>query len=148
MKTSDLGIEFIKKHEGLSLKACKAHKSEKYYTIGYGHYGADVSKDLKITKEDAERLLRNDLKRFEKAVNDINKIGMYGFGQAKFDSLVSFAYNLGAGSLNQLTASGTRSDRVIYEKMAQYVNCGGKKLKGLVNRRENERKLFATGKYE
>lgn len=148
MKTSNLGIEFIKKHEGLSLKACKAHKSEKYYTIGYGHYGADVSKDSKITKEDAEQLLRNDLKRFEKAVNDINKIGMYGFGQAKFDSLVSFAYNLGVGSLNQLTASGTRSDKVIYEKMTQYVNCGGKKLKGLVNRRENERKLFATGKYE
>ena len=148
MKTSDLGIEFIKKHEGLSLKAYKADKSEKYYTIGYGHYGADVSKDSKITKEDAERLLRNDLKRFEKSVNDINKIGMYGFGQAKFDSLVSFAYTLGSGSLIQLPSNGTRSDRVIYDKMAQYVNCGGKKLKGLVNRRENERKLFATGKYE
>ena len=73
---------------------------------------------------------------------------MYGFGQAKFDALVSFTYNLGQGTLIQLTANGTRSDRVIYEKMLQYNKCGGKVLKGLVKRREDERKLFASGLYE
>ena len=147
-KISNKGIEFIKKHEGCRLTACKADKSEKYYTIGYGHYSSDIVKGMKITQEKAEEYLKKDIARFEKAVNDINELGMYGFGQAKFDALVSFAYNLGQGTLIQLTANGTRSDRVIYEKMLQYNKCGGKVLKGLVKRREDERKLFANGLYE
>lgn len=147
-KISKKGIEFIKKHEGCKLTAYKADKAEKYYTIGYGHYSPDIVKGMKITQEQADNYLKEDIAKFEKAVNDINELGMYGFGQAKFDSLVSFAYNLGQGTLIQLTANGTRSDRVIFEKMLQYNKCGGKVLKGLVKRRENERKLFANGLYE
>lgn len=147
-KISKKGIEFIKKHEGCKLTAYKADKGEKYYTIGYGHYSPDIVKGMKITQEQADNYLKEDIAKFEKAVNDINELGMYGFGQAKFDSLVSFTYNLGQGTLIQLTANGTRSDRVIFEKMLQYNKCGGKVLKGLVKRRENERKLFANGLYE
>ena len=50
MRTSKAGIDLIKSFEGFSPKACKCVKSEKYYTIGYGHYGADVS------EEDAKKL--------------------------------------------------------------------------------------------
>ena len=49
MKTSSKGIDFIKSFETLRLKAYKAVKSEKYYTIGYGHYGPDVEPGMEIT---------------------------------------------------------------------------------------------------
>ena len=42
MKISDNGIALIKKYEGCRLHAYKPVPTEKYYTIGYGHYGADV----------------------------------------------------------------------------------------------------------
>ena len=42
------------------LKAYKL-KGEKYYTIGFGHYGEDVTKDMVITKEKAEELLEEDI---------------------------------------------------------------------------------------
>ena len=48
MKTSKNGIDFIKKFERCRLTAYKAVKTEKYYTIGYGHNGADVRKDMRI----------------------------------------------------------------------------------------------------
>ena len=49
MKASnDLNI-LIKYWEGESLKAYKAHPSEKYWTIGYGHYGPDVYEGMEIT---------------------------------------------------------------------------------------------------
>lgn len=146
-KLSKQGIELLKKLEGFSERAYK-NSGEQYYTIGYGHYSRSVEKGQTISRADAEKLLKNDLKRFEKAVNNINAVGMYGFGQAKFDALVLFAYNLGVGSLQQLTANCTRSDKLIYEKMEQYNKCGGKVLKGLVKRRNIEKNLFKNGKYE
>ena len=49
MKISENGISLIKSFEGLRLKAYKAVSTEEYYTIGYGHYGADVAADMVIT---------------------------------------------------------------------------------------------------
>ena len=50
MKISKNGIELIKCFESFSPKACKCLSTEKYYTIGYGHYGADVKENQTITK--------------------------------------------------------------------------------------------------
>ncbi len=61
MKSSELLIKKIKEFEGLSLKAYKPVPTEKFYTIGYGHYGADVKKNQVITEKQAEELLRKDL---------------------------------------------------------------------------------------
>ena len=66
MKTSSKGIDFIKSFETLRLKAYKAVKSEKYYTIGYGHYGPDVEPGMEITENEAERMLAEDLADFER----------------------------------------------------------------------------------
>lgn len=63
MVTSQSGINLIKKYEGLRLKAYKALPTEKYYTIGYGHYGIDVKQGQEITEQDAELLLKYDLKK-------------------------------------------------------------------------------------
>lgn len=138
MRTSKKGIDMIKKFEGLRLKSYKPFPHEVKWTIGYGHYG--VKAGLKITKEEAEALLIKDLVIYEKQV--IKYIPHYSFNQNEFDALVSFAYNL--GTIRQLTADGTRSREVISSKMLLYINCGGKPVQGLLDRRLAERKLFLT----
>lgn len=145
MKLSDKGIDLIKSFEGLRLSAYKCVQSEKHYTIGYGHYGADVKPDMTITQKKAEKLLRADCKRFVAHVNayvrQYRKLGIE-INQNQFDALVSFAYNV--GSIDQLTAKGTRSMENIANKMLLYNRSGGKVLAGLTKRREKERALFVS----
>ena len=57
MKTSANGINLIKQFEGCRLKAYKPIAAEKYYTIGYGHYGPDVSANMTITQAQADAFL-------------------------------------------------------------------------------------------
>ena len=140
MKISKAGIDFIIGFEGFSAKACKCVSTEKYYTIGYGHYGADVKKDDTITREEARKLLESDLLSFEKKVSKYDS--KYDFNQNEFDALVSFAYNV--GNIDQLTAKGTRTRDKIAECMLLYNKSGGRVLNGLTKRREAERKLFLT----
>jgi len=140
MKISKAGIDFIIGFEGFSAKACKCVSTEKYYTIGYGHYGSDVKKDDTITKEEARKLLEADLLSFEKKVSKYDS--KYDFNQNEFDALVSFAYNV--GNIDQLTANGTRSRDKISECMLRYNKSGGKVLNGLTKRRKAERELFLT----
>lgn len=132
------GLNLIKSFEGCRLKAYKAVKTEKYYTIGYGHYGADVLPNLAITQLQAELLLLHDLNRFCAAVNKYDHI--YKWTQNEFDALVSFAFNI--GSIDQLTAKGTRTKAQIAAKIPEYCKSGKKVLPGLVRRRTAERALF------
>lgn len=136
MRTSKEGIELIKSFEGVRLTAYKAVPTEKYYTIGYGHYGMDVTKGMTITHAQAEAYLINDLKKFEKSVNDLNM----SLTQNQFDALVSFTYNCGAGNLKKLVKG--RNTLAIADAMLLYTKSGGRELKGLVKRRKKERELF------
>ena len=138
MKISKAGIDFIIGFEGFSAKACKCVSTEKYYTIGYGHYGADVKKDDTITREEARKLLEADLLSFEKKVSKYDS--KYDFNQNEFDALVSFAYNV--GNIEQLTAKGTRNRDKIAECMLLYNKSGGRVLNGLTKRRKAEHDLF------
>ena len=140
MKISKAGIDFIIGFEGFSAKACKCVSTEKYYTIGYGHYGADVKKDETITREEARKLLESDLLSFEKKVSKYDS--KYDFNQNEFDALVSFAYNV--GNIDQLTEKGTRSRDKIAECMLLYNKSGGRVLNGLTKRRKAEHDLFLT----
>lgn len=137
MKISEKGIELIIGFEGFCPKAIKCLKSEKYYTIGFGHYGKDVGENDTITKLKAIELLKSDLSKFEKKVD---KYGAYNFTQNEFDALVSFCYNI--GNIDQLTAKGTRTKKEIADKMLLYCKSGGKVIRGLQKRREKERALF------
>lgn len=137
MKTSQKGIDLIKKYEGCVLTAYKCPAG--VYTIGYGHTEG-VYPGQKITREEAESFLKKDLKRFEDHVNAYNK--KYNFNQNQFDALVSFAYNI--GSIDQLTQNGTRSKYQIADMMLEYIKAGGTVLPGLINRRREERQLFIT----
>lgn len=132
------GLNLIKSFEGCRLKAYKALPSEKYYTIGYGHYGVDVLPNLRITQYQAELLLLKDLARFCAAVNKYDY--KYRWTQNEFDALVSFAYNI--GNIDQLTAKGTRTKAQIADKIPAYCKSGKKTIPGLVRRRAAERALF------
>jgi GH24 family phage-related lysozyme (muramidase) len=139
-KLSNNGLALIKQFEGCRLTAYKCQSSEQYYTIGYGHYGADVTQGMAITQEQADNLLLKDCDKFVEHVNTY--MDKYNFNQNQFDSLVSFAFNI--GNINQLTNNGARSISEISSKIPEYCNSGGKKLAGLVTRRNKEKKLFDT----
>lgn len=135
MKISEKGLAIIKEFEGCHLQAylCPAGKP----TIGYGHTKG-VSLGQTITQAQADAYLIEDVAGAEKNVNGF--MAKYNFNQNQFDALVSFAYNI--GSINQLTANGTRSIAQINDKITAYNKGGGKVLNGLVKRREKEQELF------
>lgn len=136
MKTGEAGINLIKSFEGLRLNAYRPVSTEKYYTIGYGHYGADVKPDMVITNAYAEALLRLDLDKFERAVNSYER----NWNQNQFDALVSFTFNCGVGNLKKLVSGRTNAQ--IAQAIVKYNRAGGKVLKGLIRRREAEQALF------
>ena len=140
MTTSKQGVDMIRIFEGFRSKAYKAISTEKYYTIGYGHYGSDVKRGQTITDTEGEQLLINDLKKFEAKVNEYSS--RYNFNQHEFDALVSFAYNV--GSIDQLTDNGKRSRAEIRKHWVEYNKSGGKVIKGLTTRRTKELELFNT----
>lgn len=142
MRTSLTGIDLIKKFEGCRLTAYKAVPTEQYYTIGYGHYGADVAPSMTITQVTADALLVKDLERFEYQVNDTGLT----LNQNQFDALVSFTYNCGGRNLLQLVKN--RSMDQIADALLLYNKAGGKVLEGLTRRRKAERELFMTGMEE
>lgn len=140
MKISDVGLDLIKKFEGVRLMAYKALPHERYYTIGYGHYGADVKQGQKITLDRANELLERDIDKFEKLVNKYNHI--YNFNQNEFDALCSFCYNV--GNIDGLTKNGTRTRKEIEQAFTLYVKANNLVITGLVKRRNAELALFKT----
>lgn len=138
MRTSTKGIELIKSFEGCRCLAYKALPSEEYWTIGYGHYGKDVTQGMTITQEQAEEYLRKDLEKFEAYVDQTG----ITLNQNQYDALVSFAYNCGPKNLRRLTLG--RTILQIPDAMLLYCKAGGKELKSLKRRREAERKLFLS----
>lgn len=140
MNISENCINLIKEFENCKLKPYKL-AGEVYYTVGFGHYGADVNPNKKYTKKEVEALLCSDLDRFTQVVLRYDKL--YHWNQNELDALVSFAYNV--GSIDGLTAKGSRSRKEIAYFMRKYVKgSNGVTLEGLVKRREKERELFLT----
>ena len=140
MNISQRGIDLIKSFEGFRAQSYKCLATEKYFTIGYGHYGPDVRLGQVITQREAEELLKQDLTWVENKVNKYYYT--YDFTQSEFDALCSFCYNI--GNIDQLTDNGRRDKRTIADKMLLYVNSGGNRIEGLVRRRKAEQALFLS----
>ncbi|MBO7733228.1 MAG: glycoside hydrolase family protein [Methanobrevibacter sp.] len=137
MKTSNNGLNLIKRFEGCHLTAYKDPVG--IPTIGYGHIKG-VKMGMKITQAQADAYLKEDVVSAEKAVSKYS----YPYTQDQFDALVSFTYNCGAGNLAKLTNNGTRTLAQISARIPAYNKAGGKELRGLVNRRAAEKALFDT----
>lgn len=139
MHTSQKGLDLIKSFEGLRLSAYKCPAG--VWTIGYGTT-AGVKPGQSITKERAEELLRDDVKRFEDQVLRLVKVPLT---QGQLDALVSFTYNLGAANLGNSTLLRLLNAGDYKGAAAQFdrwTKAGGKELPGLVKRRAAERALF------
>lgn len=141
---SDACVALIKKWEGCYLTAYKDPVG--VWTIGYGTTNADksitgttIKSGLKISQATADSWLKKSLnKKYLPLV--LKYDGKYDFNQNQLDALVSFAYNI--GSIDQLTANGTRSISQISSHITAYNKAGGKVLTGLGRRRADEKALF------
>jgi GH24 family phage-related lysozyme (muramidase) len=144
MNISQKGINLIKSYEGLMLHAYKPLPTERYYTIGYGHYGADVSKTDTITASEAEELLKKDVAKYADGVTKLVKVAI---NQNQFDALCSFSYNLGIGALatsSLLKFLNAGNFIQASKEFDAWVHAGGHLLQGLVKRRNEEQALFNT----
>lgn len=147
MQTSKKGIDFIIKEEGLMLSSylCPAG----VLTIGVGHTGKDVKKGMHITKEKALELLKQDLQKFENAVN---KYAITNLKQNEFDALVSFSFNVGTQAFKNSTLlkriNNNKDTESIKREFYKWKYGGGKVLPVLIARRKREYLLFKEGKYE
>ena len=141
---SDEGLDLIKHFEGCELTAyvCPAG----VYTIGYGHTG-DVTPGQTVTQQEADNLLREDIRKFEKAVDNYTRVPL---NQSQFDALVSFTFNCGTGAFRDSTLLRLLNEYDYEGAAAQFgrwVNGSNGPLPGLVRRREAEEKLFRKDGY-
>jgi lysozyme len=141
MCTSTKGIELIKQFEGYRSKAylCPASK----WTIGYGHTRT-VKQGMVISKDEGERLLKQDLRVYENAVNELVEVPLT---QNQFDALTSFTYNVGRGAFHGSTLLSYLNQRNYIEaanQLLRWTKGNGQGLPGLIRRREAEKKLFLS----
>ena len=156
---SKKALDMIKHHEGVRFKPyqCPA----KLWTIGVGHVIDPNHCKLTIeqraslpcppgwnrtfTTEEVDAILAKDLERFERGV--LRFCPSAATRQGCLDALVSFSFNVGLGTLQRSTLR-QKHNRNDYDGAAneflKYTKAGGKVLKGLVNRRNDERALYLS----
>jgi lysozyme len=156
MNINEAGLKLIKHYEGCKLRPylCPAN----LWTIGYGallypdqvklkladrrNYPLQAKDNRQWSQEEVDKLLKHDLVRFERGVTLYVTVPLR---PNEFSALVSFAYNLGNGVLQRSTVRSAllRGDKEqAMESLVKYCRAGGKILKGLQNRRLDERRLF------
>ena len=160
MKTSPEAIKVVKHHEGVRTRPYRCPAL--LWTVGVGHVidPAHISvkyeerKNLPIpdgwdrilTMGEVDALLAQDLGRFERGV--LRLCPAAAGRQGVFDSLVSFAFNVGLGNL-QRSSLRMKTNRGEFEEAAdeflKWTKAGGRVLPGLVKRRNDERALYLSG---
>ena len=144
MVVSLFGIDLICGFEGLRLKAYDDGVG--VWTIGFGTTiypnGIRVKKGDICTEAQAKAYMAHDLKKFESAVNNAVTVPL---NQNQFDALVSLAYNIGTNAFKNSTLVKKLNAGDIHGASDQFdvwVNAGGKRMQGLVNRRAKEKEVF------
>lgn len=144
-QVTEEGINLIKRFEGFSstIYICPAG----YPTIGYGHLVLAHEQEqfaTGITQAEATELLRKDVRIAERAVLRLISVPLT---DEQFDALVSFTFNLGVGALQRSTLR-LKANRGEHEgvpaELMKWVWAAGKKLPGLVRRRQAEGVAYAS----
>lgn len=118
-------------------------------TIGYGFTDKELTSRDYMSQEEAYRILVDKVVELCARVHvRMRYLGYTDLTDAQYYALTSFTYNLGLGSLDQLTANGTRSKEEIADKMLLYCKAAGQTLQGLVKRRAWEKMVFVSGQCE
>ena len=146
MEKFEKSIKLIKHYEGLHNKfyVCPAG----FKTIGWGHVILpNENIPNVITNEMAEEILISDIK---KIIPSIFRLIKYSINNNQFNALISFCYNLGAGTLQASTLRRKINRGEIKDagdEFLKWVWCTKpypRKLKGLILRRRDERILFLS----
>lgn len=142
-KINTEGVRLIKYFESLRLESYE--DSVGVWTIGWGHTNKEkIVEGIKITQDEADAYLQNDLKKFEDGVNQLVTVPL---NENQFSALVSFSFNLGLGNLKNSTLLKYLNEGDSFNASKEFVKwskAGGKRLGGLVKRRLSERNLFCT----
>lgn len=140
MKTSRQGRDFIKRWEGVRLKAYRCEAN--VLTIGVGHTAAmgepHPVEGMTITAEEADAILARDLAITEAQVQSAVKVDLT---QRQYDTLVSFVFNVGAGAFRKSTLLKKLNAGKYNEVPAELLKWNrvkGKVVQGLTNRRKAE----------
>jgi lysozyme len=158
MNVSPKACEVIRHHEGVRYKPYRCPAA--LWTIGVGHvlYPEQAKipmaermnfplrpEDNRVwTKDEVDGILRSDLARFERGVGQLIPVRLT---QGQFDACVSFAFNVGLGTLQRSTfrQKVLRGEKdAAIASLLQYCKAGGKVLRGLENRRKDEAALFIS----
>jgi lysozyme len=107
-----------------------------------GSIGLRIEDFRQFTKDEVDAILKADLQRFERGVL---RYCPNSLTQGQFDALVSFSFNVGLGTLQRSTLR-QKHNRGDFDgagsEFMKYTRGGGKVLKGLVNRRKDERAMY------
>lgn len=114
-------------------------------TIGFGHTGPDVKAGQTVTRKAAEELLVRDADAHWEQARKYIRVPLF---QHEADAYASFIFNVGVGSFRSSTLlkrlnSGDYSGACA--QLKRWVYAGGKRLNGLVKRREAEYRLCMGG---
>jgi lysozyme len=154
MKMSANGLNLLEQWEGFKLKVYK--DSAGLPTIGVGHLltkseltsgkigikGAAVKYADGLTNQQVIDLLAQDVAPVGQIVTKSVKVPLT---QNQFDALVSFAFNVGNAAFTGSTLLKVLNDKQYKEvptQLLRWTRSGGKVVPGLLNRRENEIKLW------
>ena len=144
MVVSLFGVDIICGFEGKRLAAYDDGVG--VWTIGFGTTvypnGIKVMKGDTCTEAQAKTYMAHDLKKFEATVNKAVTVQL---NQNQFDALVSLAYNIGTNAFSKSTLVkklNANDIRGAADQFDVWVNAGGKRMQGLVNRRTVEKALF------
>jgi len=146
MKASTKGLLALINHEGIVLSSYR--DSAGVSTIGVGHTAAAgppiPRQGLTLTLEQAVRLFREDIRRYEAGVERAVKVPL---NQHQFDALVSFHFNTGAVARAAITRHLNAGDKM--KAAAAFMNWtrAGGVTGALSGRRAAERAMFARGDY-
>lgn len=146
------GLDLIKQWEGLFLTAYHgAADRPGLLTIGYGHTDAagppKVVSGMRITRQEAENILRADLSWCEKAVDSLVKVPL---NDNQFATLVSFVFNVGEGAFSKSTLLrklNAGNLAAVPSELMKWTKANGVYVKGLANRRAAEAGLWAKGDF-
>lgn len=149
---SNSGKQFIKNQEKCVLTA---YWDSNGYSIGWGHHGKDVKKNMRISKAKANKYFNEDIKVIEAAANRIiNSLPYkYKFSQNFFDGLCSLVYNTGEGGVmksefyKRLKNCRVKNGKINKNDL-NFTIAGVKtsriSCKGHISRRYDEHKLMLT----
>ena len=151
-------IDMIKHHEGVRTKPYQCPAL--IWTVGVGHV-IDQSHikvplaerkalpipdgwDRTLSMGEVDEMLAKDLQSFE---NGVRRLCPSGLTPGRLGALTSFAFNVGLGNLQRSTIR-MKHNRGDFDGAAEafmaWTKAGGKELKGLVNRRKDEKALYLS----